>query len=348
MTIEILRVLAFDGPNMLGPLPGVLLEASSTRDHGARLRAALKDSAQAIGIVIGALDSVSRPVDDGYRLTASFTTPTPALGAAAARYVIGGLAAREQRDSAWDAEEALWALQRRRRAEALPLPVLQVLAEAAARAIPAFVRVDGGVQVGYGVRGTVVQREPPATQDSSRVTESEIDIGAPLFAPVREAEQIVWERLGTVPIVALVGADAGAVVDATTARLTRRGLRTVSAVGMGFDEARALLTDPMAEALVLGLDTTDVVRRGLPFAACAASAVRGMPAELPAEVLEREELARALGVVMLVTDAGGVAVLDGDTPEVAALAQYAPCRVEWWGGEEDLERVAETLAAAIV
>jgi hypothetical protein len=44
----------FDGPNRFNPRPGVLANLCVGRDYSLALRAALKDAAQRIGLVIGA------------------------------------------------------------------------------------------------------------------------------------------------------------------------------------------------------------------------------------------------------------------------------------------------------
>src|SRR5215510_1884939 len=146
MPTEILQLLGFDGPNLHGPQPGVFLKLRADKDRSRRVRDALKDGAQSAGMVMGYLEIDSAAVPAGYNITASFTTPTPAIGVELARYVVAGLNAQEAGDEEWDAEGPLWELQKRRRAEALPLPALQLIAEAAARGVPALLRRDGKLQ----------------------------------------------------------------------------------------------------------------------------------------------------------------------------------------------------------
>ena len=52
-----------------------------------------------------------------------------------------------------------------------------------------------------------------------------------------------------------------------------------------------------------------------------------LPNALPDEVDSREELGRVLGVPMLLTDPAGRVALNADVPEIAALAEYAPCPI---------------------
>src|SRR5258706_306369 len=218
MPTDILQLAAFDGPNLYGPRPGVLLRVRSDKNRTARIKNALKDGAQSVGMVLAYIEVWSEPADGGYTISANFSTPTPAIGRELARYIVAGLNAREAGDEEWDAEGPLWDLQKRRHAEALPLPALQITAEAATRGIPAFVRHDGLAQLGSGARGLAFER-------------------------------------------------------------------------------------------------------------CAYSAVTDLPSEQLPDLADRAEMARALGVPMLVTDPDGAVALNADVPEVAALAEYAPCPI---------------------
>src|SRR5690349_10434413 len=126
MPTELIRVLGLDGPNLYGPQPGVFLRVRSDKDRTRRLKEALKDGAQSIGMVIGYLELDTVAQDGGFVISANFTTPTPAIGVVLAHYVVEGLNHQEAGDEDWDAESPLWELQKRRRAEALPLAALQI------------------------------------------------------------------------------------------------------------------------------------------------------------------------------------------------------------------------------
>src|SRR5689334_6116262 len=110
MPTEIIQLLSFDGPNLHGPQPGVFLKLRADKNRAQRVKDALKDGAQGAGMVLGylAIDSVAD--GGGYIITASFTTPTPAIGVELARYIVDGLNAREAGDEEWDAEGPLWDL----------------------------------------------------------------------------------------------------------------------------------------------------------------------------------------------------------------------------------------------
>src|SRR6185503_6441465 len=150
--------------------------------------------AQSVGMVLGYLE-VTAERDEGYTISASFTTPTPAIGVELARYVVAGLNAREANDDSWDAEGPLWDLQKRRRAEALPLPALQLAAEATSRAIPTLIRPDGQLQIGYGARGWAFDPAQFRERTSAGALYSdEIGVGPPPFTQPQVSIAVPWER----------------------------------------------------------------------------------------------------------------------------------------------------------
>jgi hypothetical protein len=340
MPTEILQLSGFDGPNLYGPRPSVLLRVRSDKDRSRHIRDALKDGAQSVGMVLAYLDVDSEQATDGYLISANFATPTPAIGVELARYVVAGLNAKEAGDEEWDAEGPLWELQKRRRAEALPLPALQVSAEAASRGIPTLLRQDGQIQLGYGARSWAFDplqlADPDAVQGQSAVSPLKgFDDGlapdagdSPPFAHAAAARNIPWEQIGPIPIVAVAG---GASRDLTArliaAAIAEQGQAARLALAADFAATAALLADPAAAIAVVGLTGMGIARRGLAFERCAFSAITDLPAELPPEIADREELARALGVPMLITDPSGGVALNADVPEIVALAEYAPCPI---------------------
>jgi uncharacterized protein DUF4938 len=326
MPTDILHLAAFDGPNLYGPRPGVLLRVRSDKDRTARIKNALKDGAQSVGMVLAYLEVWSEPTDSGYTISANFSTPTPAIGVELARYVVVGLNAKEAGDGEWDAEEPLWDLQKRRRAEALPLAALQIMAEAATRGIPAFERRDGLVQIGYGARGWAF--DPARPKGRGRLAPDEIGIGPPLFDRSPAALEVPWERLGPIPIIAVAGgAGRDLAAHMVAAALAGQGQQARLALAADFDATQDLLADISAAIAVVGLTGAGIAARGLAFERCAYSAVIDLPADLPTGLADRAELARTLGVPMLVTDPDGAVALNADVPEIAALAEYAPCPI---------------------
>jgi hypothetical protein len=252
--------------------------------------------------VIASLEVTAERRESGFVLTAHFATPTPRIGVDLARYVVAGLNAQLAGDEDWDAEEPLWELQRRRRAQAAPLRLLQLLAHARARGVPAFLLEDA-LQIGYGVRGWRV--------------------GAGASAD----ELVPWDHLGPIPVLAIsggLGRDAAA--RRIAAALEAQGLAMGLAESATFEATRAMLGDATRDAAVVSLDPADLARRGLGVERCAASAVVSLPESVPG-FAEPDELARALGVPMLVTEPEGCVALNADEPPIAALAEHAPCRV---------------------
>ena len=96
---------------------------------------------------------------------------------------------------------------------------------------------------------------------------------------------------------------------------------------VSFAAARACLSDPGAQMLILGLDAADLLRRGLPFDRCSIGALVDLPDALVAEAGGRAELARALGVTLLVTEERGRVILNADDPALLALAEYVQAPV---------------------
>lgn len=322
--MEIVRITTFDGPNRFDPRAGVLAYLRAGRDDGDVLRAALKDVAQRIGLVIGNLQVERRSTGDDVWHEVFFVTPMPEIGAEALQYAVALLNAHHASDEMWDADSLLWDLQKKRRTATLPLQALQLIAEASARGIPAFVRNDGLIQVGYGARSATI--DPSFLREHAAAMR---DVGSggstPPFAQTASSSLLAWDRLGAIPVVVIAGEAPPTTVDAFVDRL-RQQQRGVSVVlSASFDEARDCLTDPAAQIAVLDLDPIDLLRRGLPVERCAVSALLGLPEELVVEAGSRDDLARAMGVALLVTMPGGRAVLNADDPAILALAEYAPC-----------------------
>lgn len=302
--IAVAQLSAYEGPNIYSPAPGVLLRASCDRDRSRRLRAALKDGAQFVGLVLANLTVEAAPVDGGQLVTAMFSTDAPALGAELAAYAVSGIAAEALGDTAWDRDGPLFDLQARRRAEALPVAALQLVAEAIRRGLPSFVRPDGRVQLGYGARGR--------SFDLRALRERE---ALPPIAP--------WDELGAVPIVAVTGQTGRpAAVRRFAAELAELGLRVTARDGVGFVMARDLLANPSSEALVVGMDTSDLLRRGLPFDRCDLAVIADRAGERPAAARDDDEWLRALGLPMLLS--AQPARLNLGDPSLLPLVPYAP------------------------
>ncbi|MCU0491297.1 MAG: DUF4938 domain-containing protein [Chloroflexaceae bacterium] len=298
--IEQIHLFAYGGPNIVSPQPGVLLRVRCDKDRSLRIRNALKDGAQSIGMIIADVESVGHPQDDGlFVITATFRTPTPELGAALASYVVDGVRAQATGDEEWDKDGPLYELQKRRRREALPVAALQLLAEARKRGVPSMRLADGRLQLGYGARGWAIE------------------------ASQAEAAQPPWERLGSVPIYAITGeAQREATVRQVAQQLRAQGHTVHTLDNAGYADTVALLADPSVTLAVVGLNTDELLQRGLPFEGCTQAIITDMQGLRPPAAADDEEWAQALGLPMLVSS--GPAIINTADGRLAALAAYAP------------------------
>lgn len=299
MTIVIQRLFAHEGPNIYGPQPGVALHVQCDADYGTIIKHALKDGAQFIGMILAYLDVKSYQGDQGWIIEARFTTPSPDLGAALARYVVDGVRATAMNDTEWDREGPLFELQQRRRRQSPPLAALQLVAEARRQRVPVLPLADGRLQFGYGKYGWAFdpQIQPRPTPP--------------------------WEQLGSVTLYAVSGEESrDQVAQLLADRLAVRGHRPRLLLDADFAASRELLADPDLETAVLSLRSDDLLRRGLPFETCTMAAISDCNGPRPTEAHDDEEWLQALGLPMLV--GRGPALLNLTEPRIAALAAYAP------------------------
>jgi hypothetical protein len=321
MTITLLESYAFDGPNRHRPQPCVLFHILSNFDATRKITTLLKDAAQRAGIILVQLALNTQTSLHGSITSVIFTTPTPRLAAKLGPYVVAALQAEQSADETWDGDAILLSLQQQRRAEALPLAALQLMAEAAARSIPAFRRTDQALQIGYGQHG---RRVPYGIGSPGEV----IMLDSPgnlAISPANPPElHFDWAGLARIPIVAFSGEDRASSTAATRFALRRAGAWH-AITQAGFDQARDALSDPHLAQLAVALAAGDLLQRGLPFEQCAACAIIGMP-----NSNDPTAMAESIGLPLLVTDPAGVAALDADTPAIVQLAEYAACPIVWF------------------
>ena len=336
MPTEIIRLRGYDGPNLYGPQTSVVLQVRSQKDRSKRIKNVLKDGAQSIGMIIGYLDVETEQQHEDYIITAHYVTPTPAIGVALARYVVDGLNAKEAGDEEWDPEEPLWDLKQRLRAETLPIQALQLFAEANTRHIPAFVRADGQLQIGYGVRGKQFDIDSFKERLSSgSFSADDIGLGPPPSARSAATVDVPWEQLGSIPIVAITGdRNRDQTARFIAGLLQSQGYGVALAENANFAATHEALGEPHAGLAVAGLALDDVIERGVAFERCAYSAIVDLPEKLPAGITSFEELTQLLGIPMLVTNGEGRVVLNADVPEIVALSEYAPCPVVYFTTKE--------------
>jgi hypothetical protein len=314
-SFSIVRLRAYGGPNANGPQAGVLLHVRSNTDRSRRLKDALKDGAQFIGLVIGALKVEAAPArtDAGWLLSASFSTPDPQVGSELAFYVVAGMLAEARDDEAWDGDTPLFALQQRRRKQSYNASTLQRIAEARKRSLPVLALSDGRVQLGYGMRGWSFD---PADLEPRH------DEGNGAEEVVPRVPAPPWDDLGTVPLYVVTGEQRRrSVVEQVARQLQSQGILVRVLHDADYYATKALLADPSVECAVIGLDTGSIVRHGVAFTICTQSVITDRSGPLPASVADDDEWLRALGVPMLLSHAP--AILNLSDPAVASLARYA-------------------------
>lgn len=299
--ITINRLRAYEGPNTVQPTPGVVVRLHCDRDRGARIRTAIKDAAQAIGLVIGQLAVDTRRDKIGIDIMVRFSCELPQLGAALCEYVVAGISAEAIGDSAWDHEAPLSALRECRQHEAVPLTAVQLIAEARRRGLPSFVSSTRQLQIGYGAHGW--------SCDLARL---------PSTTPIPP-----WTELGVVPIIIVTGAHhRDQVVEQIAMELRTRGNHVSAMKAASFHAARMALADRHTEALVLGLESEELIRYGLPVERCDRSIITDRRGPRPTEAEDDEEWVRALGLPMLIS-AEAVQINLSD-PGLTPLVPYAP------------------------
>lgn len=296
--ITLIDLFRYGGPNILGPQPGVRLLLRCDRDRSQRVRAAIKDGALTIGLVIAYLEVQARPLDGAYLLEAAFTSDRPDLGAALCEYLVAGLNAQLGGDTGWEGEGPLEELRERSRREALPMPALQLIAEARRRELPVLRRPDGLLQLGYGARGWACD---------------------PAHIPVA----IPWEQIGAIPLSIVTGGPGRAAALRRAAdELAAAGLHPTVRDGADFAATINLLADQQVTAAAIGLDADAILRHGVAFDRCDQALVSDGAGPRPPAARDDEEWVRALGVPMLLC--AGPARLNLADPALRPLIPHAP------------------------
>lgn len=315
--ITVTSLFAYEGPNIFSPHAGVLLrlrcaatpEAAST--YPAYIKDALKAGAQFIGMVMAYLDvTTTTPAapSDTLTISATFTTPTPAIGTLLASHVVETLHAQETGDDEWDRDTPLFELQSYFHEQRPNITTLQLVANARARWLPTLTLPDGQVQIGYGCRGWQFN---PAAWRGERASASPMP---------------PWERLGTIPIYAITGeTQRAAMVQQVADHLDAAGRTPHVLDDADYDTTLAALSNPTTENLVIGLQTPDILRRGLAFNQCTLAIVTDIEGQRPPEALDDGEWARSLGVPMLLSS--GPAFLNTTFPALEALTTIVPREV---------------------
>ena len=342
MPIDVRDLRGLEGPNIYYGQPAVKLQLWSDRDIRNEIATTLKTWAQVTGTVIGYLQQVAQPENDGFLITTTFTTPFPNVGERLAEGVVADLEAAERRDPEYSHDDILFEVMRQRKREEPSMPLLQIYAEARARDLPFLAREDGKITVGSGARG--FEFDPAG-----------LSLGLGVDVP--------WDQVGRIPVIAVTGTNG----KTTTVRLCAHILHAAGyRVGRtdtdgividgelveegdwaGLGGARRVLSDPRVGVAVLETSRGGILRRGVGFDMCDVSVITNVSSDHLGElgVNTLEELAHVKGVIALSTRHDGRAVLNADDPHVARLALYIAAPILWFTRHSEEYRVAQHLAA---
>ncbi len=308
--ISIIACHALIGANIYSPQAGVLVRLHCQHDYSQRVRAAFKDGAQSIGMVLAYLNLQAQPLpDQTWQLQVHFTTPQPQLGCALATYIVAGICAELRGDEEWDRDTPLFALQQQRRRQQPPVALLQLIAEATARRIPVTSLPDLRVLFGTGNRSWLadpVAFTPPTDADDEAVPATP--------PPIPD-----WAALGSVPLYIVTGTDRAAWVARVTQAVSGNVVRSHTDADLA--AIYAALADRTADTLILGVEADTILTHGLPFNRCSVAIVTGVPTNHTTD----PAYVRAIGLpILLATEA---VYLNLANAALAPLAAYARCPV---------------------
>ncbi len=341
MPLHIRDLRALEGPNIYYSVPGVKLQVWADRDISTTIGDAIKQWAQQVGVVIGALQHDVQQEDEGYLITTTWTTPLPNVGERIAEGAIQDLQAAETQDEDYSHDDALFDAIGERRREEPSLAQLQLYAEARYRDLPMFPVGNGKLMFGSGSRGYVFD---------------------PSILSLGMTATIPWEQIGTIPVVAVTGTNGKTtttrliahIVGSTGKRVGRTdtdgiviGSTTVEQGDWaGWGGARRVLTDPQVDVAVLETSRGGILQRGLGFSSCDVGVVTNISADHLGEfgVETPEQMAAVKGVVVLATKPDGHVVLNADDPIVLALRQWSSAPLILFSRDADNRAVAEHLA----
>lgn len=297
MYVTITHLNSYRGPHIFGPQPGVRLRLQTASDCSVRLRAALKDGAQFVGLMLAQLQCLAQPNSTGWQIEAHFVTDAPDLAAALCRYVVAGMQAEFADDQEWDRDTPLFDLQTQRRQQALPPALLQLVAEAHHRELPVLQRADGQIQLGHGPSGVrldpqMLRRHPAPTFD--------------------------WTHLQRKTIIAVTGAAQAELV----AQLASNWPAAHHVTNADYATSVALLADHPTEQIILGLQIADLLAYGAGFDQCTQAWVGHLGTTVPISAVESDEWIRAAGLPMLLSREP--VRLDLRDARLSVLVPYAP------------------------
>lgn len=341
MPIQLRDLRALEGPNIYYPQPAVKLQIWADRDLRSTISDTVKQWAQQVGIVIGALRQDVQPSDNGYVITTTWITPLPLVGERIAEGVFADLQAAEQHDEEYSHDDALFAALAERKREEPSLLQLQIYAEAQVRDLPFLPRGDGNVMIGSGTHGYIF--DP-----------SILSLGMPAEIP--------WDQIGTAPVVAITGTNGKTtttrliahVLSSTGQRVGRTDTDGIFIAGeqveqgdwAGWGGARRVLTDPTVDVAVLETSRGGILRRGLGFSTCDVSVVTNVSADHLGEfdINTPEQMVEVKGTIVLATRDDGHVVLNADDPLVLALRAWSSASVVLFSRDPANRAVADHMA----
>jgi cyanophycin synthetase len=324
MPIRLHDLRALEGPNIYYPQPAVKLQIWADRDISRAISDTLKSWAQAVGLVIGYVRQETQPLDNGFLITTTWTTPLPTVGELIAEGIYADLEAAERKDREYSHDETLFAAINERKRQEPNLLLLQLYAEAQFRDLPILPCGDGTLIIGTGAHGW---KFDPAV----------LSMGMSVDVP--------WDQIGTIPVVAVTGTNG----KTTTVRLIAHIMSSIGRqVGRtdtdgiflgdqqiedgdwaGWGGARRVLSDQQVDIAVLETSRGGILRRGLGFDRCDVSVVTNLSedhlGELGVESLD--QMAYVKGIVVLATKPDGYVVLNADDSRVLRMQSLASAPV---------------------
>ncbi len=317
--IRIIACHALVGANIYSPQAGVLVRLHCQHDYRQRVRAALKDGAQSIGMVLAYLDLQVQTLPDAtWQIQVHFTTPQPQVGCALATYIVEGICAELRGDEEWERDAPLFALQQQRRRQQPPIALLQLIAEATARRIPVTLLPDLRVLLGTGNRSWLA--DPAAFAAPTADDDDEASPPPPPPTPN-------WDALGSVPLYVVTGTDRAAWVARVTQAVQAGGNRVQSHSDADLATMYAALADQTADALIFGVEADTVLAHGLPFDRCSVAIVTGVP---PSHATNLAYV-RAIGLpILLATETVYLNLADASLAPLAAYARCAVTNLAMW------------------
>lgn len=303
MALQIEYLCALEGPNIVSFQPAVLISLRSSENIGDWFVTRIKALAQRVGLVIAFLKLDSQELSADWRIKLECVTPQPSFVCAIAELLVQAYQASQSDDESWDNEEAIYQLQRQRRLERIPLPILQLQASCMQHHLPLLRLAEGRWQIGLGSKS--------AQFDQAQLLQD------PLFQPD-------WQALGLIPIAAWVGDHARALALAHLQALFAPASPSIQVVDqLNHTLARQIFADQKLEHALVGLEVDMIFRYGLPFEQSSFCALLDLPDSEHSYIDPEIWMGAAALPLVLATAPNALCVVNADDERTHALAEYA-------------------------